>query len=140
MEERRNALRRRALALSAALGLTALGAVCSPALACELPAGKRLDSRALSVSYRTIPANIKVGETFVVELAACSKSGAAVPERVRLDAHMPEHRHGMNYKPSVTVAGPGRYRSEGWLFHMPGRWEFVFELGAERLADSVRLE
>ena len=132
MEERRNALRRRALALS-------LAAAASGAFACELPPGKRLESAGVSVSYRTVPAKIAVGEPFVLELAACARKGA-LPSQVRLDAHMPEHKHGMNYKPSVVAAGPGRYRSEGWLFHMPGRWEFVFELGAERLADSVRIE
>lgn len=53
---------------------------------------------------------------------------------------MPEHRHGMNYAPSVRALGDGRYHSAGWLFHMPGRWEFVFEMGGERFTDSVRLE
>lgn len=46
----------------------------------------------------------------------------------------------MNYKPSVHATGEGRYRTEGWVFHMPGRWEFAFEAGGERFADSLRLE
>ena len=33
----------------------------------------------------------------------------------------------MNYRPSVTPQGAGRYRAEGLMFHMPGRWELVFE-------------
>jgi hypothetical protein len=41
---------------------------------------------------------------------------------------MPEHRHGMNYQTSVVPHGDGGYRAEGLLFHMPGRWELVFEL------------
>jgi hypothetical protein len=53
---------------------------------------------------------------------------------------MPEHRHGMNYKPGIRPVGAGRFRAEGLMFHMPGRWEFVFDLGGERLADSVRME
>ena len=76
----------------------------------------------------------------MLELAACPKTGAAVSGRVRLDAHMPEHRHGMNYRVKVVPLADGRYRSEGWLFHMPGRWEFVFDLGAERLTNSIRIE
>jgi hypothetical protein len=103
--------------------------------ACELPPGTRVQGKKHSLSYTTRPERIAVGQQFVVELAVCP-----VPERVRLDAHMPEHRHGMNYKPSVKPAEPGRFRSEGWLFHMPGRWEFVFELGGERLTHSVRIE
>ena len=57
---------------------------------------------------------------------------------------MPDHRHGMNYKPTVAARGSGRYLAEGLMFHMAGRWEFVFELRSggktERLVHSVRLE
>jgi cytochrome c peroxidase len=41
---------------------------------------------------------------------------------------MPEHRHGMNYAPAVKPLGPGRWRAEGLMFHMPGKWEFLFEV------------
>jgi len=105
-----------------------------------LPPGVRLESDRLTVSYWTIPAKIEVGKPFALELAACPKTGSAVSERVKLDAHMPEHRHGMNYRTKVVPLGIGRFHSEGWLFHMPGRWEFVFDLGAERLTHSVRIE
>ena len=135
MEKRRNPVRRRARALSTALALIAFGSV-----ACELPPGVRVESERLRISYWTIPAQIAVGQPFVLELAACPKKGGIVSERVRLDAHMPEHRHGMNYRTKVVELGTGRFHSEGWLFHMPGRWEFVFDLGAERLTHSVRIE
>ena len=92
------------------------------------------------MSYRTVPAKVEVGKPFVLELAACPKSGTLVMERVRFDAHMPEHRHGMNYRTRAVALGAGRFHSEGWLFHMPGRWEYVFELGSERLTHSVRIE
>ena len=119
----------------------AAGAVCaSSALACELPAGTRVESPRYALSYRTIPAQITVGEQFVLELAACPKTGQSIPARVTLDAHMPEHRHGMYYRPSLKATASGRYRSEGWLFHIPGRWDFIFDLGGERLTHSVRIE
>lgn len=88
-----------------------------------------------AVAYRTIPARPAVGEHFVVEIAVCPPS-----ERLAADAHMPAHRHGMNYRPALQPLGAGRFRAEGWLFHMPGRWEFFFDVGGERLADSVNLE
>jgi hypothetical protein len=109
------------------------------ALACELPGGaaQQVKSAATTVVYRT-PA-LKLGEHFAVEFAVCP-----APESVRVDAWMPDHRHGMNYKPTVVALGGGRYRAEGLMFHMGGRWEFVFELRSdgrtERLAHSVRLE
>jgi len=50
----------------------------------------------------------------------------------------------MNYKPSVVALGAGRYRADGLMFHMGGRWEFVFEVrsggATERLRHSVQLE
>ena len=121
-----------------ALGAFLCGA--NLAIACELPPGARLESERIAVSYWTVPAKIEVGRPFVLELAACSKRGTAIAEDVMLDAHMPEHRHGMNYRTKVVSLGPGRFHSEGWLFHMPGRWEFVFDIGAERLTHSVRIE
>ncbi len=137
MEKRRNPVRRISgeLICAAALGGAPFGA-----WACELPPGVRVESDRLAVSYRTVPANIAVGQPFALELAACPKRGAAISERVKLDAHMPEHRHGMNYRTRVVPVAPGRFHSEGWLFHMPGRWEFVFDIGAERLTHSVRIE
>lgn len=145
MEKRRNPVRQllRALSLTGAAARSALGALAAlpvVAAACELPPGERVESERIAVSYWTIPAQIVVGQAFVLELAACPKKGGIVSERVRLDAHMPEHRHGMNYRTKVVVLGTGRFHSEGWLFHMPGRWEFVFDLGAERLTHSVRIE
>ena len=121
-----------------ALGAFLCGA--NPAMACELPPGTRVESERFSIAYRTIPAKIAVGQPFVLEFAACAKTGAPVSERVKLDAHMPEHRHGMNYRTKVVSKGAGRFHSEGWLFHMPGRWEFLFDIDSERLTHSVRIE
>ena len=50
---------------------------------------------------------------------------------------MPEHRHGMNYAPEVKATGPGRWRAEGLMFHMPGKWEFVFEVRAAGKSDRL---
>jgi len=110
------------------------------AQACDLSPGTRVESQRLALSYRTVPRAIAVGEPFVLEFSACTKAGTEFSGGVKLDAHMPEHRHGMNYRASVKPLGGGRYRSEGWLFHMPGRWEIIFDLGGERLTHGVRIE
>lgn len=116
-------------------------ALLAPAVqACELPGGaaEKLQSATHTILYRAAPA-LRVGEHFTLELAVCP-----APDELRVDAWMPEHRHGMNYRPSVTALGGGRYRAEGLLFHMPGRWEFLFELrggvATERFAHAVRIE
>ena len=38
----------------------------------------------------------------------------------------------MNYRPQRRAKGDGRYRAEGLLFHMPGRWQFVVRRRARR--------
>jgi hypothetical protein len=123
----------------------------SAAWACtpQLPGGKAqsVDSKQYTLAYRTQPEKIAIGQHFAVELALCAKDGAPTPETVRVDAHMPDHRHGMNYKTTVTSSGAGKYRAEGLMFHMPGRWEYIFEVRAggasgttERLTTSVVLQ
>jgi hypothetical protein len=134
----RDALAGRARAATALAGL-ALLSVASAALACELPGGtaQALKSSAYTLLYRTAP--LRIGEHFAVDFIVCP-----APESVRVDAWMPEHRHGMNYRPEVRAQGGGRYRAEGLMLHMAGRWELVFEMRSagktERLAQSLQLE
>jgi len=134
VEKRRRPVRRHVRAL------IALAAFSGTSEACELPPGARVESDRISLSYLTKPASIEVGQPFVLEFAACAKGAAGLADRVKLDARMPEHRHGMNYRPSVISMGGGRFRSEGWLFHMPGHWEIIFDIGGERLTHSVSIE
>ena len=117
----------------------ALLCTAAAASACELPGGAAQIVKGAShtVAYRTAP--LKVGEHFAVDFAVCP-----APESVRVDAWMPEHRHGMNYRPSVSPQGAGRFRAEGLMLHMAGRWELVFEIRSagktERLSHDLRLE
>jgi hypothetical protein len=126
--------------------LTAILLAPSAALACSpaLPGAKVVESARYVVAYRTQPERVAVGKHFSVELAVCPKSGSQPPESVRVDAHMPEHRHGMNYKAQVAPSPGGHYRADGLMFHMPGRWEFVFDVrGAgktDRLTQSLVLD
>jgi cytochrome c peroxidase len=101
---------------------------CTPALE-----GPRLESKTYVLSYRASP---EVGKHFSVEIAACAKNGPP-PRTLKIDAHMPEHRHGMNYKPTVKPVGPGHWQAEGLLFHMPGKWEFVFVVEGERMTREL---
>ena len=121
--------------------LVALLLAAPAAKACELPGGdvKQVQSARYLVLYRTQPSPLRVGQHFAVDFAVCP-----APESVRVDAWMPEHKHGMNYRPTVTAEGEGRYRAEGLMLHMAGKWELVFEVRAsdsvERVAQAIRLE
>ena len=113
---------------------------------CEVPRAfqpsGRLQSSDVTVLFRTVPPTIEIGRHFTVEAVVCSP--APMPTRLRVDALMPEHRHGMNYRPTVIKSGDGVYVAEGMLFHMPGRWQLIFDVErdgrVERLSTEMELE
>ena len=116
-------------ALAAALIVPALAA---PAFAAPCPkdelgaSATRVEKDGVAIAYRTIPAKIEVGKPFRIEVVACH--GKAAPTRIGVDAGMPMHGHGMNYKPSEKVIAPGHSEFDGLLFHMPGSWTIVFDV------------
>jgi len=119
----------------------ALLAAAAPAWACGQSLGpdtRRIDSAQVLLVYRTAPTPIPTGRHFSIDFELCPHGDAKAPAEVRVDAQMPEHKHGMNYRPSVKALGQGLYRAEGLMFHMPGRWELVFELRDAR-APPLRL-
>ena len=79
------------------------------------------------IALRPDPMRIEVGLPFALIMNVCTKAGEPA-ELVRIDATMPEHKHGMNYAPTLKALGQGRYRVEGLLFHMPGDWEVAFDV------------
>ena len=103
----------------------------SPALASEGP---------VQVRWTTEPAAVQVGEPFVMRVVLCPSTA----KLLRVDASMPEHRHGMNYQPSVKPLGNGLWQVEGMVWHMAGRWALKpdAELDGEvhRLSPSIMLK
>jgi len=119
-------------------------AACGVAHACGDASATLVASANYTIAYTTVPARIATGEHFAIDFTVCPRGKASAPRAVRVDAAMPEHRHGMNYRPTVVAKGAGRYRAEGLLFHMSGRWEIAFDVvtasAAERLTSVVVLD
>lgn len=109
---------RRLALLCAALAL--------PAGACELPGGesRALDRRG-SVALAFVAGEPRLGEYFALQLLLCRDGRPWSPDRVDVDAVMPAHNHGMNYRAAIERLGEGRYRADGLLLHMPGMWRIV---------------
>lgn len=133
---------RHALAAALLAGAPVLHAQTCPT---QIESGRRVESARHVIAYRTDPARIAVGKPFAVDLVICPRASGTRIEEVRVDGHMPEHRHGMNYTARVKAQGePGRYRAEGLMFHMPGKWEFLFDVrdakGTERLQQAFTLQ
>ena len=121
-----------------AIALAAVASSAACACVPDLPGGGRtLEAGRYTLMYRAVPAKIPMGQHFSLEMAVCANAGAPAPESVGVDAQMPEHRHGMNYKASIKRESASRYRADGLMFHMPGRWEIIFELRAAGRTDRV---
>ena len=94
------------------LGGAALAAVLAlvlaagEAAACARPQGwtgaARIDGERWSAWWRSEPAAIPLGAHFSIRFRLC---GPPVG-RVGVRGWMPDHRHGMNYRPAVTLNGP----------------------------------
>ena len=121
------------------LWFIACAVLSAPVWACS--EGTRLESPRYVLAYKTEA--LEVAKHFALDVAICPKAGQPQAEGLKDDAQMPEHRHGINYAAEVKPLGPGRWRAEGLMFHMPGRWELVFEIRAagvtDRLANTILL-
>jgi hypothetical protein len=137
--------------LAAGLLFTCIPYAAGAATGCgdSLGETRRIEGANYTVAYRTAPDPIRVGAHFALDFAVCPRAegAAAAPRSVRVDATMPEHRHGMNYRPVVTARPGGAfalYRAEGLMFHMPGRWDLTFDVETdgrtERLTGVLLLE
>lgn len=75
------------------------------------------------------PSPLPLAEPFAIEVSVSDPSGAPVEGlRLQVDCVMPHHGHGMNVSPRIVSVGPGRWKVEPMLLHMPGRWELCFDV------------
>jgi hypothetical protein len=88
----------------------------------------RIASAEAEIAYRWEPKDIKVGRFFQAEVVTCRTPDAGAVSRIVLDARMPAHGHGMNYRPKATELGPGRFRFTGLMLHMAGTWQLTFDI------------
>ena len=104
----------------------------------------RIESSDVVVLFRTVPSPIEIGQHFTVEALVCPMPPIGAAAGFMVDARMPEHRHGMNYRARVFRKPDGIYVAEGLLFHMPGLWQLMFDVERggrmERLTTDIDLE
>ena len=110
-------------------------------------AGRQLlEQTGVQLSYAPQGGKLPLGRHFALDIEVCAVAGSARPALLRVDADMPAHRHGMNYRATVQAQSPGRYVSQGLMFHMPGRWRLLFDLagaegrGPQRLSHEITVE
>lgn len=124
----KSALQRRKVpaALILSFGTAAALAACPP--------GTVVRKGDLLLAYRPVLAGktdrIPMAQHFALEVQLCDRGEVSAASLHKADATMPEHRHGMNYRPAITPLGGGRFRVEGMMLHMAGHWQLSFEVQA----------
>jgi len=86
------------------------------------------------------PQPVPVGQHFHVDFAVCGRDGARTDAAVQVDADMPAHRHGMNYRAAVSPRAGGVQRADGMMFHMPGTWRVIFDVALEGRTQRITRE
>lgn len=131
----RSALQALAGAVLVSAQAPAQAAECGAALGAN---ARRVQSGGVTLAWVARPQAIPLDRHFELEIALCGGVPGAAPgtaAAVKVDALMPAHRHGMNYRSTTGPAGEGRFLAQGLLFHMPGQWRLVFDIdqGGQRL-------
>ena len=122
--------------LACALAASFAAQAQAPSCGGDAGAARHAQSARYTVPYRFDPP-LAVGRHFALLFTVCRGGAPAAPEAVSVDARMPAHGHGMNYRPSIAALGGGSYRADGLMLHMPGRWELVFEVREDGRAERV---
>ncbi|MBX9588447.1 MAG: FixH family protein [Hyphomonadaceae bacterium] len=106
------------------------GTIAHPAAACPTAEQgfRRLASPEAEIAYRWAPPALKAGQFFTAEVVTCRTRWGEAVHDIKIDAAMPAHGHGMNYRPSAVAIAPGHYRFTGLMLHMPGTWRITIDL------------
>lgn len=90
---------------------------CAPLRATELKAyGEARFNVFADIEFETI------SQPFGIGLYFCGNAIDPIV-RIKVDATMPAHQHGMNYAPEITRIENGNFSVSGMFFHMPGIWQ-----------------
>lgn len=93
------------------------------------------------VNWATMPTAIPVNQYFVLEFEVREPSKTInYPIEVSVDAGMEAHNHGMNSRPVVKALGNNRFRAEGMLFHMVGKWQIYIEISRGIMKETIRID
>ncbi len=86
------------------------------------------EAEGMRIAFAPRAAPVPVGRHFDIDFVVCGVTPRSV---VAVDADMPAHRHGMNYRTRVEALPGGAYRAHGLMFHMPGTWRVIFDVPLE---------
>lgn len=127
--------------MNPALVAAGLYLVSNVGLACDLGGAETLELESgMTLHYRIEPSPLRVAQHFSMQFRICKGGQTLKPDAFKVDALMPRHGHGMNYKADIEIQQDGLVEARGMLFHMPGEWQIELYLSHDGLARQVKID
>lgn len=110
------------------------------------PSGSRVLSNdgTYLITYTSQPQVLPLNEPFSIEVKLYRpETGERIDDsaiRIEADADMPAHRHGMVRVPRVTKSGPGEFRVDGMMMHMPGYWQLYVDVTRNGITERAQFD
>jgi hypothetical protein len=95
---------------------------------CDHTGGLQIKKGPYRLVFQTNPKKPSVGKFFGLTISVCTTDGSPLPDGLKIDATMPMHGHGMNYRPTVKRSAPGKFQATGLMMHMSGSWVLRFDV------------
>jgi hypothetical protein len=114
--------------LALAFAAQALACVPAPQLGEQIALFSKASLGVPPLLFRLDPEAPAIGSLVRLHLRWCDPSEPAIQAQIRVDASMPAHGHGMNYRPPMVELSEGHATVDGIVFHMPGTWRLQFVL------------
>ncbi len=96
------------------------------------------------ITYASEPETLPLNEPFsIVVRLYRPETGVRIEDsavRIEADADMPAHRHGMVRVPKVTKTGPGEFRVDGMMMHMPGYWQLYVDVIHDGITERAQFD
>jgi len=112
-----------------------------PVAACSLESSSQVTSAdGVTLLYRVKSPPPALAQHFSLQFRVCRNDTNLTVERFKLDAVMPAHQHGMNYRARVKPLADGLIETSGLLFHMPGHWQVVVDFEYQGKMQQFKLD
>ena len=92
------------------------------------PATLTTDQGGYDVTLKPGTESIERNKHFTLDVKLRARKGSLDNIKLKVDADMPAHRHGMNTQPVVSKKEAADYQVDGMLFHMGGDWVITVDV------------
>jgi hypothetical protein len=115
--------------------------ISSHGIACDLAGSEMVElETGVTLHYRIDPSPLPIAQHFSMPFLVCRGGQPLALDSLELDALMPTHGHGMNYKANIEIQHDGLIEATGMLLHLPGPWQISVDLSNDDLARQIKID